>query len=806
MTKHLLAFFALLLLAASVYADNIDGVILAKLRVSASPNMIFSTIPTRGGDLLNPAYRSLKFNNWYLIKVPIGREDSCIATLKKQSGVLLAERSHTVKALSVTPNDPDISAKFTSEDFPEIDYPKQWSLDTVQAKAGWDIFPNALYTAATRPQNAMHVAVIDTGIDEQHEDFINAGGSSSNVLQGGQIDYAKGCSILDGVYKYGPSGFHDDQGHGTHVSGIIAAAANNGKGIAGIAYQSIIVPIKVLTASGSGNDSDVAIALKYAADQGIPVLNLSLGGLEYGSLLMEAVNYAFYKGSIILCAGNESGGGGGNLGNIYPGSCSKVLAVSATGIDDDFADLYAGFGMYVGISAPSGNYKNIPIDIDGDGEPDIELPWIMEIWSTIPAGIPFTEPNTQEQNYDYGWALGTSMATPHVSALASLYADYNGLSQSTHDANLRIFQAIQRGADNTNGLANGGHDYYFGYGRINVAATLQDANQRDATVGSLCGQILYGGTPAKSADIYIYPMGSSTELRTTAQDDGLWRMPNIAPGLYRVKARYFGSTKEILNIKVVAGADTPGVDFWLGDTSMQSDETPVDEQSLTVNVNGSMINASWWARDLLSGVFDYQICFGSTSGSADIQAWTSYGWKQSDTITKPSGAAYMGLRVVNGAGLVSTPVWKQIGNSGSTQGTVTCKVAITSFNGDYSKLSLAITATRTGETQNATATMASDGTASFTLPTGTWSIKMKPTHALSKTSSSITVGSSTTNLGSITFTNGDVDGDNANNLFDYVKLDENFDKEYIMGDLDGSGRVNLFDYVIIDANFGKQGQ
>lgn len=805
MTKRLLAFLALVLFSISATAAQIDGVIVAKLRLAANPRSVFSTIPTRGGDLLQPGYTSLKFNNWYSIKVPIGREDQCIATLKQQPGVLLAERSHTVNTLTVTPNDPDLTTNFTYDMIPEIVYPRQWSLDNIKARDGWNIYPNALYTATNRPQNAIRVAVIDTGLDETHEDFMNAGGTSANVISGGQIDFAKGCSIIDAVITPGPDGFSDDHGHGTHVSGIIAASANNGKGIAGIAYQSVIVPIKVLSASGSGNDSDVAIALKYAADQGIPVINLSLGGLEYGSLLMEAVNYTFYKGSIILCAGNESGSGGGNLGNIFPGSCSKVLAVSATGFDDDFADLYSGYGMYVGICAPSGNTKIYQIDFTGEGDL-FDYPWIMEIWSTIAAGIAFTEPNTGAQDYTYGWALGTSMATPHVSALAALYTEYKGLTQATHDANLRTFQAIQRGADSTNGLANGGHDYMYGYGRINVPATLQDLSQRSATVGSICGQILYGGTPAKAADIYIYPMGTSTEMRTTAQDEGLWRMPNIAPGLYRVKARFFGAVKEILNVKVVAGADTPGVDFWLGDVNMQTDETPVDEQILNVAVAGSTINADWWARDLLSGILKYEMCIGSAQGLADIKGWTDYGWKQSDSLTKPAGAAYVGLRVTNGAGIVSTPIWKALsGGGGDVLGTVTVKVGILGFSGDFSKLGLAITAARVGQTLTQSTTMDSSGTASFSIPNGTWDITLKPAHALAKKTIGVVLNA-TANMGTLSFTNGDADGNNSIDLFDYVKLDEAFGSAAIMADVDGSGAVNLFDYVVLDANFGKVGQ
>src|SRR5207237_3025039 len=121
------------------------------------------------------------------------------------------ETNYIAQALLPSPNDPSFNDG------------SQWAPQKIQAPEAWALFPNTFYTAGSKPANAIKVAVVDTGIDFNHADFVNAGGASSDAAQGGQIDRADGSNLVNGTGD--PS---DDQGHGTHVAGIVGAAANNG--------------------------------------------------------------------------------------------------------------------------------------------------------------------------------------------------------------------------------------------------------------------------------------------------------------------------------------------------------------------------------------------------------------------------------------------------------------------------------------------------------------------------------------------------------------------------------------------------
>src|SRR4051812_49168670 len=166
--------------------------------------------------------------------------------------------------------------------------PSQWALDRVSFEATWPL---------TRGYG-IKVAVVDTGVRADHEDL------GANVLPGKDF------------VQSGGNGWNDQNGHGTHVAGIIAAAANNMKGIAGGAPGVKILPVRVLDANGSGNASSVTDGVIWAADQGARVINLSLGGTTPSAGTREAIKYANSKGAIVLAAA----GNGAQTGNtpIYP--------------------------------------------------------------------------------------------------------------------------------------------------------------------------------------------------------------------------------------------------------------------------------------------------------------------------------------------------------------------------------------------------------------------------------------------------------------------------------------------------------
>ena len=242
----------------------------------------------------------------------------------------------------------------------------QWALDQVSYERAW----------ATTKGRGVIVAVVDTGVRAAHEDL------GSVVLPG-----------LDLVG--GGDGRTDANGHGTHVAGIIAARAVNGKGIAGAAPDAKILPVRVLDANGSGYTSDVAEGIIWAVDHGARIVNLSLGGTEPSAGMREAIKYALSKGALVFAAAGNSGESGSPA--IYPAAFSESVAVGAVSSNLQRAS-YSNIGSYVDVVAP------------GDS-----------IVSTYQSG-----------DLLYAWASGTSMATPYAAAVGALVAAANPTWDAAH--------------------------------------------------------------------------------------------------------------------------------------------------------------------------------------------------------------------------------------------------------------------------------------------------------------------------------------------------------------------------------------
>ncbi|MDP2726780.1 MAG: S8 family serine peptidase, partial [Dehalococcoidia bacterium] len=209
-----------------------------------------------------------------VLSVPVteGRELEEANRLRMNPEVEFAEPNYLVTALN-TPNDPYFSFY-------------QWNLRIIRSEAAWDIEVG---------KNNVTIAVLDTGVDLTHPDL------ASKVLPG--------LNMLD---QSAPP--QDDNGHGSHVAGIAAAASNNGTGIAGVSWGARILPVKVLDSFGMGTVEELARGIIWAADQGARVMNISSGTLSSSQTLEEAVNYAHdTKGSLIAAAvGNDGGFGGFN--------------------------------------------------------------------------------------------------------------------------------------------------------------------------------------------------------------------------------------------------------------------------------------------------------------------------------------------------------------------------------------------------------------------------------------------------------------------------------------------------------------
>ncbi|MES1206689.1 MAG: S8 family peptidase [Pseudomonadota bacterium] len=245
----------------------------------------------------------------------------------------------------------------------------QWHLRQIGAPAAWK---------ETNGKGAV-VAVIDTGV--------------TRVGDLAQTKFVPGYNFLTNS-----ADASDDHGHGTHVAGTIAQSTNNGLGVAGVAYGASIMPLKVLSARGSGSMGGIAQAIRWAADHGANVINMSLGGPFAVATISSAIKYARDKGVVVVAAaGND---GRGRVG--FPARAPGVIAVAATQFDEK-TTFYSNWGSEVDISAPGGNTR---VDQNGDGRPDGVLQHTI-----VPNDITHT---------DYLWFMGTSMASPHVAGVAAL--------------------------------------------------------------------------------------------------------------------------------------------------------------------------------------------------------------------------------------------------------------------------------------------------------------------------------------------------------------------------------------------------
>jgi serine protease len=283
-------------------------------------------------------------------------------------------------------------------------YSKQWNLHKIGIEAAW----------ARSKGTGITVAVIDTGI--------------TKVRDLNETKFVKGYDFVNDT-----EAATDDNGHGTHVSGTVAQATNNSYGVAGVAYEASLMPLKVLNADGSGTVADIAEAIKFAADNGADIINMSLGGGGESQLMEDAINYAYNKGvTIIAAAGNED-----TNGVSYPARYPHVIGVSAFGPDGERAS-YSNYGAGVDISAPGGSET----------------------------GTILQETINEEGEGVFLGLQGTSMAAPHVAGVAALI---KALGIKEPDEILQVLQQSARV------IADDGLNYY-GAGQLNAEAAVKLAS------------------------------------------------------------------------------------------------------------------------------------------------------------------------------------------------------------------------------------------------------------------------------------------------------------------------------------------
>lgn len=301
-------------------------------------------------------------------------------------------------------------------------YAEQWSFAQIGVPGAWK-----------RSQGeGIVVAVIDTGVAfENHKGFK-------------QVEDLAGTAFVPG-YNFITDTPHanDDHGHGTHVAGTIAQTTNNGIGVAGIAPRAKIMPLKVLSRRGAGTAGDIADAIRFAADEGAHVINMSLGGGPKSRVMSSAVAYARAKGLVVVCAA----GNGARERVEFPAAYPGALAVSSVGPDKKLA-YYSSYGAEVSVAAPGGN-KQL-----GDSAGILQN-------TVLPTSVGKTD--------TYMFFQGTSMAAPHVAGLAALVMS----SGITDPGEVRsILEST------ANDLGPAGRDPKYGHGLIDAEAAVIEAERR----------------------------------------------------------------------------------------------------------------------------------------------------------------------------------------------------------------------------------------------------------------------------------------------------------------------------------------
>jgi thermitase len=328
------------------HAFAVAGLALAGLAVAQSADyvpgeLIIKFVPGQSGLLNAPIGATVKGYNAAIgvttVRLPASMSMSQgLAYYRSKPGVSYADPNYIARATYI-PNDPRFN--------------QQYAPQKIQCVNAWNVM---------RGDPAVKIAILDTGVDYNHEDL------AGKCLPG--KDFVNGDDDpMDG------------NGHGTHCAGNAAGMTNNGIGIAGIAPNCSIIPVKVLSDGGSGSYDGIVNGMTWAADNGAHVLSMSLGGGGPVQAVQDACRYAIGKGAIVIAAA----GNNGSTAPFYPAYYPEFLAVASTDQNDNRSG-FSNYGDWVDVAAPGTN-----------------------ILSTFPGN-------------SYGGSSGTSMACPVVAGLAGL--------------------------------------------------------------------------------------------------------------------------------------------------------------------------------------------------------------------------------------------------------------------------------------------------------------------------------------------------------------------------------------------------
>lgn len=380
--------------ATTAHSPSVPNTLLVQLRQPTTRAEAHAVTTALGYDLID------WLEPLQIAKVQRTNSSSTIRAASAIYDMSAIESIETNSAVYGTNNDPALQNSFQS-----------YGLQNTYTKEGWAIEGGSKTTV---------IAILDTGLDMDNPEF------SGRIAQG--YDFINDDLDPD-----------DDNGHGTHVSGIAAASYANEIGTAGVCHGCSIMPVKVLDENNAGDWFAVAQGIVYATNTGADIINLSLGSAQSSSTVRAAIQYAQEHGTLIVAAA-------GNLQSnkpFYPAAYDGVIAVGATKLNNELWNL-SNYGSYITVVAPGDN-----------------------IYSTAVNG--------GSRQAELGTQSGTSMAAPYVTGLAGLLMSQNPDRTAQELMDIIVETAID--------LGDSGADNQFGNGLINVLAALKYAGTSTAIQG-----------------------------------------------------------------------------------------------------------------------------------------------------------------------------------------------------------------------------------------------------------------------------------------------------------------------------------
>ena len=450
-------------------------------------------------------------------------------------------------ASEVVPNDPR--------------YEEQWNLPLINMPQAWAIEkgdPNVI------------IAIIDTGFDYTHPDlapktWVNDGEIPDNGVdddRNGYIDDVRGWDFTDAPNVAGEGDFIeedndpiDESGHGTHVAGIAGAAADNGIGVAGVAWNCTLMPVRSGLSSGGGTalqDDDSSAAIIYAVDNGAQIINMSWGSKRQSFIIRDVIDYAYARGVVLVAAAGNSF----EAESIFPAGYRKVISVAST--EQNKERFYqSNFGASVDIGAPG----NVIL-------------------------------STQIRN-QYRRLTGTSMATPHVAGVAALILSKR--PNLTHEEIRHILittaDPIMEGTD----LVGAGHlnaeRALMASGSLQARILSPETNGGGSNAIEIVGtaggfkfdtwQLLYGESTIPTT---WFPINEPSPQQKANEMLAVWDASGVPEGIYTIRLEVIGKEGKTVKDQVV----------------MSVDRTPTQVQNVRTRkwISGdSLVTVAMWSTD-----------------------------------------------------------------------------------------------------------------------------------------------------------------------------------------------------------------